>query len=120
MCFNKTYLFFLELLLKIIKKQNIQNGLLSSINEKLQKHEDTVSSIIETGHRGEEIPESIFTKFELPVLNNKALQEFEEYLTNEDEFNKPVSVKKYNMMNIIIYNEIFKYLIYFIALITKP
>ncbi|KAK5645114.1 hypothetical protein RI129_006414 [Pyrocoelia pectoralis] len=76
----------LELLTKVLQKQNTMSGILSTINEKLKKLEDNnipaTSTIKEF--------QSVFTKFDFPINDEMILNNFENFLKNEDEFDAVV------------------------------
>ncbi|KAK4874974.1 hypothetical protein RN001_014334 [Aquatica leii] len=77
-----------DLLQKILQKQNIITGVLSSINEKIKNINDKCQS----GQQDLEMTDSIFNKFDFPINSDFILSEFEQYLKNENEFNKTVKV----------------------------
>ncbi|VEN42340.1 unnamed protein product [Callosobruchus maculatus] len=81
-----------DLLMKVIRKQDIQNGLLSSINERLASLEDncknfTLSVICSV----QEDSEAIFEMFDLPLDGEDQLKNFEEFLSTSTAFSKVVN-----------------------------
>ncbi|KAK4882696.1 hypothetical protein RN001_006015 [Aquatica leii] len=83
---NTNNLDYQYLLQKILQKQNIITGILSSINEKIKHIDDKCQS----GQQDLETTDSIFNKFDFPINTEFILSEFEQYLKNENEFNKTV------------------------------
>nr|CAI5838593.1 unnamed protein product [Callosobruchus analis] len=81
-----------DLLMKIIRKQNIQNGLLSSINERLASLEDSFKNFTPSVTCSvQEDSETIFEMFDLPLDSEDHLKNFEEFLSTSTAFSKVVN-----------------------------
>nr|CAI5847419.1 unnamed protein product [Callosobruchus analis] len=78
--------------MRIIRKQNIQNGLLSSINERLASLEDSFKNFTPSVTCSvQEDSETIFEMFDLPLDSEDHLKNFEEFLSTSTAFSKVVT-----------------------------